>query len=158
VAFIKRKARDPGAAYAPAAAVLGADELEIDSQIGLHEQIARGLPRSTIVHLLAELQHISQEEALRALNISPRTFHRIKADSSAHAEPLDVDQSARAWSLAEVLAKAGEVLGSRDDAEQWMVRPAIGLEARRPIDLMATPQGAELVKTLLERMAHGVYA
>lgn len=68
------------------------------------------------------------------------------------------DQSARVWNLAEVLAKADEVLGSREDAEHWLAAPAIGLDARRPIDLMDTPQGAELVKTLLDRMAHGVYA
>jgi uncharacterized protein (DUF2384 family) len=34
----------------------------------------------------------------------------------------------------------------------------MGLDSRKPIDLMASQQGAELVKTLLARMAHGVYA
>ena len=58
----------------------------------------------------------------------------------------------------EVLSKAEDVLGSRADAEQWLAARAIGLNSRRPIELLATPQGAELVKTLLDQMAHGVYA
>jgi putative toxin-antitoxin system antitoxin component (TIGR02293 family) len=57
-----------------------------------------------------------------------------------------------------VLTKATEVLGGKEEAEQWLAAPAIGLDSRRPIDLMATPQGAEMVKTLLDQMAYGVYA
>lgn len=60
--------------------------------------------------------------------------------------------------MAEILAKAEQVLGTREEAEQWLSRPALGLDSRRPIDLMATAQGAELVKTLLEQMEYGVYA
>ncbi len=59
--------------------------------------------------------------------------------------------------MAEILAKAEEVLGSREEAEHWLARPALGLDSRRPTDLMASPQGADLVKTLLEQMEYGVY-
>jgi putative toxin-antitoxin system antitoxin component (TIGR02293 family) len=38
------------------------------------------------------------------------------------------------WKFAEILAKATEVFGSQREAEQWMTRPATGLEQRRPID------------------------
>ena len=56
------------------------------------------------------------------------------------------------------LAGGGQVAGrSRDDAERWLDSPAIGLNSRRPIELMASPQGAELVRTLLDQMAYGVY-
>ena len=136
--------------------VLGAQSLGIHSAIELHERIVEGLPRSAAVHLVASLREIKLDESMRALNISSRTWHRIKADKSELGKPLDVDQSARGWSMAEILAKAQEVLGTREQAEAWLSQPAIGLESRRPIDLMATPQGAELVKTLLERMEYGV--
>jgi putative toxin-antitoxin system antitoxin component (TIGR02293 family) len=49
------------------------------------------------------------------------------------------------------------VLGSQQEAEQWLERPAIGLDRRRPIDLLATPAGVELVETFLERLEYGVY-
>ena len=37
-------------------------------------------------------------------------------------------------------------------------RPAIGLDQRRPIDLLATPAGAKLVEDFLSRVEYGVYA
>lgn len=149
------RAEDP---FTRVTAVLGAKSLRIHSPIDLHERIFKGLPRSTAVYLVSNLHEIKLDESMRVLNISSRTWHRIKGDKAELSKPLDVDQSARLWSMAEILAKAEEVLGTREEAEQWLSRPAIGLDSRRPIDLMATPQGADLVKTLLEQMEHGVYA
>jgi putative toxin-antitoxin system antitoxin component (TIGR02293 family) len=138
-------------------AVLGTKSLRINTPIELHERIVEGLPRSTAVYLVSNLQEIKLDESMRVLNISSRTWHRIKGDKADLDKPLDVDQSARLWSMAEILAQAEEVLGTREEAELWLSRPAIGLDGHRPIALMATPQGAGLVKTLLEQMAHGVY-
>jgi putative toxin-antitoxin system antitoxin component (TIGR02293 family) len=59
--------------------------------------------------------------------------------------------------VAEILAKATAVLGSRTEAERWLDRPAIGLDHRRPIDLLATTAGVEIVENHLERIEHGVY-
>jgi putative toxin-antitoxin system antitoxin component (TIGR02293 family) len=56
-----------------------------------------------------------------------------------------------------LLTKAEEVLGGREAAEHWFAVPAIGLNCQRPVDLMATEHGVELVKTLLDRIQHGVY-
>ena len=58
---------------------------------------------------------------------------------------------------AEILAKATRVLGSQEEAEQWLKRPAIGLDRRRPVDLLTTPAGAKLVETYLGRLEYGVY-
>jgi putative toxin-antitoxin system antitoxin component (TIGR02293 family) len=151
----KRKPRT--SPYARVERVLGSKSLHIKNPIELHERIEEGLPRRTMVYLVENLTVLTLAESFRALNVSPRTWHRIKAEQEQSA-PLDADQSARVWNLAEVVTKAEEVLGSREDAEQWLASPAIGLNSRRPIDLLATPQGAELVKTLLDQMAYGVYA
>ena len=64
----------------------------------------------------------------------------------------------RTKKFAEVLAKATAVLGSRQEAEQWLNRPAIGLDQQRPIDLLATPAGAKIVEDFLTRIEFGVYA
>ncbi len=156
-AMTARQARTEGP-FARVMAVLGTKSLRIQSPIELHERIVAGLPRSTAVHMVAGLSEIKLEESMRVLNISSRTWQRIKADKAELGKPLDLDQSGRVWSMAEILAQAEEVLGNREEAEQWLSRAAVGLDSRRPIDLMATPQGAGLVKTLLERMEHGVYA
>ncbi len=56
-----------------------------------------------------------------------------------------------------VFAKAISVLGSTEAAEHWAERRAMGLDQQRPIDLLATPAGTELVETFLERLRYGVY-
>lgn len=143
--------------YARVESLLGPKSLRVENPIELHERIAEGLPRRTMVYLIENLTILTLAESFKALNLSSRTWHRIKSEKQQSA-PLDADQSARVWNLAEVLSKAEDSLGDRADAERWLVTPAIGLNSRRPIDLMATSQGAELVKTLLDQMAYGVYA
>ena len=71
--------------------------------------------------------------------------------------PLSQEQSGRAWKFAEILATATEVFGSQSEAEQWMIAPAVALDQRRPIDLLGSPVGLELVEQLLGRIEHGVY-
>ena len=48
-------------------------------------------------------------------------------------------------------------MGSQQAAEQWLERPAVGLDQRRPIDLSSTPAGLALVEDFLERVEYGVY-
>ena len=83
------------------------------------------------------------------------TYQRHAAVS---AKPLSPEQSGRTWKLAEILAKAISVFGSKEEAEQWLERPAMGLDQRKPIDLLATPAGVELVEDFLVRLEYGVYA
>jgi putative toxin-antitoxin system antitoxin component (TIGR02293 family) len=84
-----------------------------------------------------------------------RTFRRRK---DTPAKPLSQEQSGRAWKFAEILAKATDVFGSQEEAEHWLERPAIGLEQHRPIDLLATPAGIELIEQYLGRLADGVHS
>jgi putative toxin-antitoxin system antitoxin component (TIGR02293 family) len=56
-----------------------------------------------------------------------------------------------------IFIKAALVLGSRDEAERWMSKPAIGLNRQRPIDLLTTAAGRRLVSTYLDQIEHGVY-
>jgi putative toxin-antitoxin system antitoxin component (TIGR02293 family) len=72
-------------------------------------------------------------------------------------EALTPEQSTRALYYAEVLEMATEVLGSRELAEQWMVKPARGLDGELPIDLISNSVGYELVTDFLTRMDYGVY-
>ena len=57
----------------------------------------------------------------------------------------------------EFLDKATKVFGSQTAAEEWMVRPAIGLNGHRPIDLLKTSEGTMLVEEFLGRLEYGVY-
>jgi len=121
-----------------------------------HEMLLRGLPTKALTCLVENLVVLRWDTAFeKAVGMSQRTYQRHTAATAA--KPLNPEQTARTWKLAEIVAKATDVLGSREEAEQWLERPAIGLDQRRPIDLLATPAGVEMVESLLERLDYGVY-
>jgi putative toxin-antitoxin system antitoxin component (TIGR02293 family) len=123
--------------------------------LDVHQVLSRGLPREALTHLISNVSVLHKHALLKAaIGVSLRTSQRMKA---ASGKPLTPEQSGRVWKFAEILAKATEVLGSQEDAEQWLERPAMALDQRRPIDLLATPAGMRLVEDLLGRIEYGVY-
>jgi len=127
----------------------------ITSTLDAHELLLDGLPGSALTHFVSHLLFIKTDSLEKAFGMSLRTFQRRK---DAPNKPLSQEQSGRTWKFAEILAKATDVFGSQEEAELWLERPAIGLDQRRPIDLLATPAGIELVEQYLTRLAYGVYA
>ncbi len=126
----------------------------IESDLEAHELLHRGLPRRALTSLIEKLHDIPVTEVSEALGMSLRTLQRHK---STPVVLLDVQQSGRAWKFAEILAHATRVLGSQDEAEQWLRRPAIGLDQERPIDLLTTPAGVKLIEDYLGRLEYDVY-
>ena len=126
----------------------------IESDLEAHELLHRGLPRAALSSLVDKIHFLTSDEASEALGMSLRTLQRHKVRAGVL---LDVQQSGRAWKFAEILAKATHVLGSQEEAEQWLRRPAIGLDQQRPIDLLTTPAGVQLVEDYLGRLEYNVY-
>src|SRR4051812_8808237 len=86
-----------------------------------HELLLNGLPAQALNHLVENLPVLRRPASLqKAVGISLRTFQRRK---DAPTKPLSLEQSGRAWKFAEILAKATAVLGSQEEAEQWLERP-----------------------------------
>ena len=127
----------------------------VRNSLEAHEMLLKGLPGRALTHLIDNLVVMERSASLeKAVGMSLRTFQRRR---DAPAQRLSQEQSGRAWKFAEILAKATGLLGSQEEAEQWLDRPQIGLDQRRPIDLLQTPAGVELVQDLLTRVEYGVY-
>lgn len=143
------------APVAPVAQLLGLNERKLETLLDAHELIRKGLPGRCVSYLLAILKATPIDAALEvAIGMSLRTAQRHAAEP---AKPLSSEQSGRLWTFAQVLAQATAVFGTQADAEAWLARPATGLNQQRPIDLLATPAGLELVETFLTRLSYGVY-
>jgi putative toxin-antitoxin system antitoxin component (TIGR02293 family) len=123
--------------------------------LAAHELLEQGLPNAAIGHLMAAMAVIGQDSVEGVIGMSARTRQRREKHP---AELLSQDQAGRTWKFAEILTRATSIFGSRAAAEQWMVEPATGLDRRRPINLLSTPAGVELVEDFLGRLEYGVYA
>ena len=119
-----------------------------------HDLVTEGLPVVAARELMASFRFIDRHAVLSAVGISERTLQR----GNAAGKLLDSNASDRTLRLASVAEQAIDVLGSREAAERWLSAPAMGLERRRPIDLLQSTEGTALVRTLLTRIDHGVYA
>lgn len=126
----------------------------VNDGLDAHELISAGLPGEALTYLEGRLTVLDVVAFEKAIGMSLRTLQRRRADPG---QPLSVEQSGRVWKFAEILAKASEVMGSQKDAEEWLSEPAIGLNGYRPLDLLTTSAGAELVETFLGQIEYGVY-
>lgn len=129
----------------------------VRNSLEAHDMLMGGLPSLALLHLTREVRFLAAESVLdKAIGISLRTLQRRRKDGGETV--LSVEQSNRTWKFAEILGRAAEIFGSQEEAEAWMNRPAIGLDQRRPIDLMSTSAGVEAVEDYLTRVEYGVYA
>ncbi|WP_250482155.1 antitoxin Xre/MbcA/ParS toxin-binding domain-containing protein [Caballeronia sp. GACF5] len=119
-----------------------------------HDVVTRGLPVALAREMIDEYGVVSREALLLAIGVSERTLQRGKDESRL----LDSNATDRLLRLACITEQAIDVLGSKEAAERWLSQPAIGLDQRRPVELLQSSGGAELVKTLLTRMDYGVYS
>ncbi len=128
----------------------------VHSSLDAHDLIVEGLPSQALLHLVDGVRVLMVDDVLnKAIGMSLRTLQRRKAEASG--KTLSTEQSSRAWRFAEIFAQATDVLGSQQAAETWLLDQAIGLDNRRPIDLLATAAGAEAVEDYLTRTEYGVY-
>jgi putative toxin-antitoxin system antitoxin component (TIGR02293 family) len=124
------------------------------NRLEVHAALTDGLPNKAAVHLVEGLHLIPLDDALNVIGFAARSWQRHKGDAKGH---LNAERSSRAWKFAEILARAIKVLGSQEQAERWLDQPATGLNRQRPVDLLRTQTGTELVEEFLERLEYGVY-
>jgi putative toxin-antitoxin system antitoxin component (TIGR02293 family) len=123
---------------------------EVRSEVEFVTRIEEGLP-ARAVDELARLGDLTEADLGQ---IIPRR-------TLAHArrkERLSPEQSDRLVRAASVYARAHEVFASREKANRWMKRPNRVLEGKAPLSLLRTSSGTDLVETVLDRIAYGVYS
>jgi putative toxin-antitoxin system antitoxin component (TIGR02293 family) len=157
-AQVSAKAQPEDREISRTVAVLGGARVlkrSVRNRFEAHDLIAGGLRAGAIHHLVRNLVLLSSHDNLeKVLGISGRTYQRHKAKPEKR---LSADQSSRAWKFAEILGRATDIFGSRQKAEEWLERPAMALNRRKPIDLLSTTAGVESLEELLTRMEYGVY-
>lgn len=118
----------------------------------------RDLYRAEAETLPEALPGLPAQSVLEFIGTNERSLRRRRASATANSVArLTCKESDRLWRLAESLAEAALVLGDVKSAEVWMTRPQLGLSVQRPVELLATSPGAQLVKAFLLRLEYGVY-
>lgn len=114
--------------------------------------IRGGLPVELVDQVL-ETHKLEPQEVYR-LVISERTLRRRWAKEG----PLTAHESDRLARVLRIVSRAEAVLGDEAKAHRWLRRENRALDGRRPIDLLDTDAGTQLVERTLGRLQHGVYS
>jgi putative toxin-antitoxin system antitoxin component (TIGR02293 family) len=124
------------------------------NRMDVHAAILSGVSYGSVVFLVSQVKRLEAQDVAEALGFSTESLRRLAKRAD---DPMPASVASKAWCFAEILAKATAVCGDRELAELWMSDAAIGLGGQRPIEMLRTFQGAELVDEFLTRLAFGVY-
>ncbi|MBL8579422.1 MAG: DUF2384 domain-containing protein [Mesorhizobium sp.] len=103
-------------------------------------------------------------EALKALGFSNDELYSIVAPRRTLArrkevgEHLTVAESDRVLRLERIMRHAERVFGNHEKAQRWLRSEIIALDDARPIDLLASETGANVVFEELIRIEYGMFA
>jgi len=127
----------------------------LDDPFALHDRLVRGLPVIALQHFSRRFPLVTKDPAFGRVLASPAVPRASPRNSRSGR--LGSQESAQLWRLAVVLVKAAPLLGGAEPAERWLLKPAMGLGHRRPLDLLETPAGCELVADHLIQLEFSVY-
>lgn len=115
------------------------------------ETIRKGVA-AQVFEQIATAIGVGKETLARKLNINAQTLRKRK---SQMLSPAEAEKSLR---VARVFGLASEVLGSEDDARQWVNDQIPALGGKRPLELLDTDVGTQEVTNLLQCIKWGMYA
>lgn len=115
--------------------------------------VRAGLPAG-FVREVAERAGLPAGKVVNLIGIGKSTLHRLEHEGKV----LPHSASDRIARIAEINAQAERLLGGMEHARHWLSTPHRILGSKRPIDLMSTDAGCQLVLDTLRRIEYGVYA
>lgn len=125
---------------------------EIQSDFDLVEAVREGLSASALEMALSRGM-LSQKESDRL--VIPR---RPLSYRKKRGERLSTEESDKLARVARTEALAEETFQNKEKARGWLCDANRALGGQRPIDLLETEGGAQLVEQMLLRIAHGVFS
>jgi putative toxin-antitoxin system antitoxin component (TIGR02293 family) len=132
---------------------IGAEDLvkePINGDYDLIPLIKRGLFKKNLVKL-AERMSMSIKDIAAILPVSERTLKRYRSTTR-----LSPELSERLLKLSELYSKGIDVFGSKEKFIKWMNLESLAIGSK-PINIIDTLTGIQLVKDELGRIEYGVY-
>ncbi len=96
---------------------------------------------------------LTQTELAQILNVSERTLQRKGA-----SQPISFNTSDKLIELVRLFHKGMHVFNTKELFLAWLHRASRAFSGEKPIKLIESSLGIELVKDELERIQHGVFA
>ncbi len=129
-------------------------EREVSKRTGsvrVLKKLEDGISVTTIKNI-AKYLDISVNELMVYLRISASTWHRRQKLGK-----LDFNLSDKVLQVSQLLEYSETVFGNREKVRSWFRMPSIVFENKRPIELLGSLSGINLVNEELIRIENGIF-
>ncbi len=121
----------------------------IKNEYHLIKKAHEGL-KTEVFYALADAIRMPEKTLASVINLSPRTISNYRDQEKA----LDPNYSEHLLKLINLYDLGEEIFGSFEEFSLWMHRPFFNSD-ERPMDLITTPGGVDLVRKEVEKLAQG---
>lgn len=122
----------------------------IRTEMDLHDLAINGLSKRVLIRLASNLD-MSIRAVSALLNITERTIQRKKENDS-----LDLATSEQILQVAEVFSRGIEVFGSEENLKEWMNSANMAMGNKKPLELLKSRYGAQMVLDVIGRIENGI--
>lgn len=125
-------------------------DYESGNKLDLVKLSRKGL---TFKNLQAILHYtaLTMKDIAKIISLSERQLQRYRDE-----QLLRTDISVQLLQILELYSIGYEVLGSKEKFKSWMTQPNLALGSLRPIELLDTSFGIQMIQEELGRIEHGV--
>ena len=124
----------------------------LETGMDRYELSRAGIPKKALLNLVSNLK-VSLRSMTVLLNVTERTLQRKRDD-----ELLDVSTSEQVIQIAEVYSRGNEVFGSFDNFQEWMNSENISFGGKKPIELLSSRYGAQMILDEVGRIQYGAFS
>lgn len=125
-------------------------KMTVASRMDLVELGDRGVTKSELLHLAGYLD-LSVNQMAEILPVTERTIQRYES-----GRRFNKTVSEQLLQVAQITVRGEEVFGNRDRFLAWLKSPCPALGNRKPLSLLKSRFGTELVLDELGRIEHGI--
>ena len=121
-------------------------------------QVSRLIEDGISFQLFEQIQEYSPFTDIQwaeILELSTKSLSRYKTSKDFHFKVL---HSEKIVEVLEILIMGHEVFGTKDKFERWLMSPSFALGGYKPVELIKTSYGQELIMTELTHIDHGIFA
>jgi putative toxin-antitoxin system antitoxin component (TIGR02293 family) len=126
---------------------------EIHSDFDLLKAGQDGIPKASIDELATHLGISRKSMAEDILSVSVKTLER-----KAKTARMDKKTSSHALEIAKIMQHAYEVFEDEQKVKSWMNQVNRALDGKKPVQILDTLTGLNMVNDILTRIEEGVYS
>jgi putative toxin-antitoxin system antitoxin component (TIGR02293 family) len=125
------------------------DKLGLKDNLTIVHSARRGINPS-VFYSFAQSANITEKNLAAIIHLHPRTLKNY----TANQKKLDPVESEHLLKLIALFVKGEELFGNVNEFNEWLKEESLSIK-EKPLSLLNTPGGTDIISEELDKLAHG---